>query len=589
MKILETKYKDRDPKETVLKIKQFFSDYNLITKTICLEPTDINTWGCFVELLTEKNEKIFNSCGKGTTKEFAEASGYAELYERYCNRIGIFTNPFFSNEVGLTNYENFKYFFREDEKILSEKEIINNFHYKYWLDAAFSDEQDKKEYINIINPCGLIAFPYSSLSDNHIEYFNPALNIKIGHSSGMAAGNTLAEALVQGISELYERHVTELFYMEPKKEYFYIPKTILSEELQNIIAQIEAKNYKIFIFDLSYNYNFPVCVALLVDQVNATFRLDFGSAPDFQIAAERCLTELYQNTKTFTIKNSSNILTPYRNVPWDIHGSAAAAKASSHYSFVEELWLNKKLIDTYNHDIFLDYNKNYSNDQLLQHLLNIGEKNKIEFFYLDNSYNKDILYSVHIIANGLNLRRSDIAFYNSFSNYEKHNIFKIVKLYYNFICDVLVKNFYKDNKLLLQYIVLLNNLVNNFDIRYIGDLMGSNWFSYTINSCVDDIIVFKDFVDPDCLNSDAWFYLKNGTFYTNAMQWLSIYQYKTKGKYSNKEIIDIFKAFDIILTEDILDNNINLEYFITKIFIENIYENYSCLPHKRIIDSFIKK
>ena len=140
MKILETKYKDRDPKETVLKIKQFFSDYNLITKTICLEPTDINTWGCFVELLTEKNEKIFNSCGKGTTKEFAEASGYAELYERYCNRIGIFTNPFFSNEVGLTNYENFKYFFREDEKILSEKEIINNFHYKHWLDAAFSDE-----------------------------------------------------------------------------------------------------------------------------------------------------------------------------------------------------------------------------------------------------------------------------------------------------------------------------------------------------------------------------------------------------------------------------------------------------------------
>ena len=49
-------------------------------------------------------------------------------------------------------------------------------------------------------------------------------------TTGLATGNTLEEALVQGCSELFERIAVERFFYEPQSEYYLIDQSILDNQ-----------------------------------------------------------------------------------------------------------------------------------------------------------------------------------------------------------------------------------------------------------------------------------------------------------------------------------------------------------------------
>ena len=85
---LQNKYKDRTPELTVALIKDFF-----LNKGFTLEEKEVknpmpNTWWCRINLKYNDIE-IQGANGKGTSQSFALASGYAELYERYCTLQNI--------------------------------------------------------------------------------------------------------------------------------------------------------------------------------------------------------------------------------------------------------------------------------------------------------------------------------------------------------------------------------------------------------------------------------------------------------------------------------------------------------------------
>ena len=54
--------------------------------------------------------------------------------------------------------------------------------------------------------------PYINYYTKETFYYNPILITEINGSQGMAAGNTLEEALIQANSELYEKHVGQAFF-----------------------------------------------------------------------------------------------------------------------------------------------------------------------------------------------------------------------------------------------------------------------------------------------------------------------------------------------------------------------------------------
>jgi len=112
----------------------------------------------------------------------------------------------------------------------------------------------------------------------------------------MAAGNTLEEALNQGISEIFERYVTFEFYQNKIDKYYILEKNDINNNIiKDLITNIETHNNKIYFIDFSYNYNLPVIGCICIDLNTNGIKCSFGSFPIFDIAIERCITELYQN------------------------------------------------------------------------------------------------------------------------------------------------------------------------------------------------------------------------------------------------------------------------------------------------------
>ena len=98
----------------------------------------------------------------------------------------------------------------------------------------------------------VIFIPYYSYTDDKIVYLPRTLIFNVYSSNAMASGNTAAEAITQGLSEIIERYVSRsIYFME------LTPPTIPKEYLQtnapsqyDIIKKIEDTGlYKIIVKD----------------------------------------------------------------------------------------------------------------------------------------------------------------------------------------------------------------------------------------------------------------------------------------------------------------------------------------------------
>ena len=163
--------------------------------------------------------------------------------------------------------------------------------------------------------------PYVDLFEEKIVYLPFALITLFGISNGMTAGNTIEEALVQGISETYERYVH--FTLLAGKS---TPPEIPHEELMRYdfgktIAQIEKSGkYGVSVRDCSLGEDYPVSCVIISDKEKGTFGVKFGSHPSFAVSVERTLTESFQGRNLENFATSCRVGTDaetsdYHNIP----------------------------------------------------------------------------------------------------------------------------------------------------------------------------------------------------------------------------------------------------------------------------------
>ncbi|MCY3189788.1 OsmC domain/YcaO domain-containing protein, partial [Acinetobacter baumannii] len=114
-------------------------------------------------------------------------------------------------------------------------------------------------------------------------------------SNGMSAGNTLAEAQVQCLSEIFERAVKREI-LEGEIALPDVPEDVLAK-YPSIVAGIkglEEQGFPVLVKDASLGGQFPVmCVTLMNPRTGGVFA-SFGAHPSFEVALERSLTELLQ-------------------------------------------------------------------------------------------------------------------------------------------------------------------------------------------------------------------------------------------------------------------------------------------------------
>ena len=234
--------------------------------------------------------------GKGSTKESALCSALGEFIERLnCNFF--YNDQFLGEEIAnsdFVHYPNEKWFKAGENDALPEG-ILDD----YCL--GIYNPENELCASNLIDTNsgnverGICSIPYQRHSDGETVYFPSNLIENLFLSNGMSAGNNLAEAQVQCLSEIFERAVKRQI-IEQEIVLPDVPQQVL-EKYPSILAGIkglEEQGFPVVVKDASLGGQFPVmCVTLMNPKTGGVFA-SFGAHPSFEVALERSLTELLQ-------------------------------------------------------------------------------------------------------------------------------------------------------------------------------------------------------------------------------------------------------------------------------------------------------
>ncbi|WP_454725604.1 OsmC domain/YcaO domain-containing protein [Cupriavidus ulmosensis] len=234
--------------------------------------------------------------GKGATKESALASALGEFIERLnCNHFygGAFWGEDIAN-AAFVHYPDERWF-KPGRKDALPAGILD----AYCLSIYNPDGELRGSHLYDTNSGntqrGICSLPYVRRSDGEVVYFPSNLVENLYVSNGMSAGNTLAEAQVQCLSEIFERAVKREI-LEGEMALPDVPPEVLAK-YPGILAGIqalEAQGFPILVKDASLGGVYPVmCVTLMNPRTGGVFA-SFGAHPSFEVALERSLTELLQ-------------------------------------------------------------------------------------------------------------------------------------------------------------------------------------------------------------------------------------------------------------------------------------------------------
>lgn len=234
--------------------------------------------------------------GKGSTKESALCSALGEFIERLnCNFF--YNDQFFGEEIAnseFVHYPNEEWFKPGPNDELPEG-ILDDY------SLAIYNPDGELGGSNLIDTNsgnverGIVSLPFVRQSDGEVVYFPSNLIENLFLSNGMSAGNTLFEAEVQCLSEIFERAVKRQI-IEEEIALPDVPRNVLEKypDILEGIDALEAQGFPILVKDASLGGQFPVmCVTLMNPRTGGVFA-SFGAHPSFEVALERSLTELMQ-------------------------------------------------------------------------------------------------------------------------------------------------------------------------------------------------------------------------------------------------------------------------------------------------------
>ena len=286
--------------------------------------------------------------GKGSTKESALASALGEYIERLSNNH-FYAGAFWGEDIANADFVHYpnERWFKPGPKDALPKEILD----EYCLSIFNADGELRGSHLIDTNSGnverGICSLPYVRKSDGKMVYFPSNLIENLFVSNGMSAGNTLAEAQVQCLSEIFERAVKREI-IEGEIALPDVPQEVLAK-YPGILAGIqslEEQGFPVLVKDASLGGIYPVmCVTLMNPRTGGVFA-SFGAHPSLEVALERSLTELLQGRSLEGLNDlppptfaSEAVTEPNNFVEHFIDSSGIVSwrffSAKSNYDFVE--------------------------------------------------------------------------------------------------------------------------------------------------------------------------------------------------------------------------------------------------------------
>ena len=252
-----------------------------------------NVWSLH---LRDAHSPLCFTNGKGATKESALASALGEFLERL-NFNFFYNDQYWGEDIANAAFVHYpeERWFKPGRKDALPAEILDD----HCLAIYNPEGELRGSHLYDTNSGnverGICSLPYVRQSDGEVVYFPSNLIENLYLSNGMAAGNTLAEAQVQCLSEIFERAVKREI-IEGEIALPDVPHEVLAK-YPGILAGIqglEEQGFPVLVKDASLGGQFPVmCVTLMNPRTGGIFA-SFGAHPCFEVALERSLTELLQ-------------------------------------------------------------------------------------------------------------------------------------------------------------------------------------------------------------------------------------------------------------------------------------------------------
>lgn len=290
--------KDAALEDSISRLQTALSDngFNIIEHTWA-NPAP-NVW--WVHLRDADCSLCFTN-GKGATKKAALASALGEYIER------LSCNYFFADyhlgesvaEADFVHYPDEKWF-----SIPDTGDCLQAARPEGLLDERLQQHYDPKSHLRLsqlvdVNSGnqhrGICAIPFIRQSDQTPVYIPVNIVGNLYVSNGMSAGNSIAEARTQALSEIFERYVKNKIIAEGIALPL-ISDTVLADYPQVVeaLAALTKEGYLMHVFDASLGGEFPVVCVTLLNRDNGGCFTSFGAHPNFSVALERTVTELLQ-------------------------------------------------------------------------------------------------------------------------------------------------------------------------------------------------------------------------------------------------------------------------------------------------------
>jgi len=290
------------PSNTIKRIKNGLQKLDLESEYYPFRVSDNIYWG---RVWIDSIRIVCN--GKGLTPEFAEASAYAELAERLS--AGLFY-PVFEEQVRFNvpglydeetnrflNYEwmeGYIYSHQDDlENPLRIEDLLAN--ENHLTDNDIEDIKNSRMARHWVDGFSIIREETVKVPVNFVAY--------IHGSNGMAAGNTIEEAMIQATCEIFERHSQ----IRSIKSEQIVPSidsdSIENQNIRDMIKFYSGNNVDVMIKDLSFDGLIPCIGVLFINKNLRTDRLEHrilipGASFNLEEALARCFTEGMQGRET---------------------------------------------------------------------------------------------------------------------------------------------------------------------------------------------------------------------------------------------------------------------------------------------------
>ncbi|MGL9721250.1 30S ribosomal protein S12 methylthiotransferase accessory factor YcaO [Symbiopectobacterium sp.] len=382
--------KDAALEDSIARFQQQLRDLGFnIEEASWLNPVP-NVWSVHIR---DKDCPLCFTNGKGASKKAALASALGEYFER------LSTNYFFADfylgksiaNGDFVHYPNEQWFPLPDDNSLPQGILDDHLRAFYDPDNELSTSMlvdlqsgnDKR---------GICALPFTRQSDNTTVYIPMNIIGNLYVSNGMSAGNTANEARVQGLSEVFERHIKNRIIAEAIS-LPTIPDSVLQRYpgVVEAIATLEKEGFPILAYDASLGGNYPVICVVLFNPSNGTCFASFGAHSDFGVALERTVTELLQGRGLKDL----DVFTP---PSFDNDDVADHANLETHFIDSSGL-ISWDLFKTDADYPFVDWSFKGSTEQEFATLIAIFHKEHKEVYIAD--YEHLSVYACRIIVPGM--------------------------------------------------------------------------------------------------------------------------------------------------------------------------------------------